>query len=140
MRDKNIVMLEGVVGNDLKRGTMSNGKSFITFSLCVNTYFKPLHDSTESEHPMAYIRVFIFDQRMITYLNKCKVRHGQRASVFGRLSSSSKEINGKKIVQVNVVVRDITVSKTKDDYEYTEEELRAMDDGDVPSIPENVEY
>lgn len=126
MKDKNFVILEGIVGNDVQKGTSVNGNNFITFSLCIDTYYKPLHDSTESDHRMVYIRVFFFDQRLITYLNKCKVRKGLRVSVFGRLNSTATDIKGKQIVQVNVVARDVSVFKTKDDYEYTAEEIESM--------------
>ena len=115
MKDKNIVLLEGVVGNDLKRGQAANGKKYITFSLCVNTYFKPLHDSTESEHSMIYIRVFVYDQKQLSYLNKVEVRQGNRVSIFGRLNSKLCEIKGQRIIQINVIVRDITVTKTTAD-------------------------
>lgn len=115
MKDKNIVLLEGVVGNDVKRGTAQNGKKYITFSLCINTYFKPLHDSTESEHTMTYIRVFVYDQKQVEYLNRVDIRHGNRASIFGRLNSVKTDIKGKEIIQINVVVRDISISKIKAD-------------------------
>lgn len=115
MKDKNIVLLEGVVGNDVKRGVASNGKKYITFSLCINTYFKPLHDSTESEHPISYIRVFIYDQKQVEYLNRVKIKQGNRASIFGRLNSTRNEIKGKEIIQINVIVRDISITKVKAD-------------------------
>ncbi len=115
MKDKNIVLLEGVVGNDVKRGVAANGKNYITFSVCINTYFQPLHDSTESEHPMSYIRVFVYDQKQVEYLNRVNVRCGNRANIFGRLNSTKTEIKGKEIIQINVVVRDISITKVNDD-------------------------
>lgn len=123
-----MVFLEGVVGNNVKRGCARNGQNYITFSLCVNTYFKELHDTTEAEHGgMTYIRVFVYDQGQINYLNRVKVRHGQRASIFGRLNSAKVAIKGAEIIQLNVIVRDITITKTVDDYVYTDDEVHSMD-------------
>ena len=119
MRDKNIVILEGVVGRDLKHGTASNGKKYVTFSLCVNTFLRELHDDTESEHPMAYIRVFVYNQRQLAYLDKVDLKCGNRVSIFGRLNSKVNEIKNKRIIQLNVVVRDITVSKRSADDDAT---------------------
>lgn len=125
MKDKNIVMLEGLVGNDLKRGTASNGKKFITFSLCINSYMREIHDSTESEHPMAYLRVFIYDQRMLRYLNDTNIKHNDRVSIFGRLHSKLREVGKERIVQMNIVVRDISLIKKN-----------ANDDGINTEVPD----
>lgn len=127
MRDKNFVILEGVVGEGVKKGKTVEGRKYITFVLCIDTYFKPLHDSTESEHHMTYIRLFCFDKNQVQYLERCKIRRGQRVSVFGRLQSSAHDIKGQHVIDVSVVVRDISVFKNSDDYVYTDEEVAAMD-------------
>ena len=126
MRDKNIVMLEGVVGYDVKKGKTSDGKRYITFTLCIDAFFRPLHDNTESDHRIVYVRIFCFDKVHVDYLERCRIRRGQRVSVFGRLQSSSHEVKGQKVVDVSVVVRDISIFKSSDDYEYTETELAEM--------------
>lgn len=113
--DKNFVMLEGVVGNDLKYGVAINGQNYATFTICINPYFKDLHDSTESTKPMTYIRLFVYDQRKVAYMRKVGTRQGNRVTVFGRLNSTRSEINGKEIIQNNVIVRDISVLKTKEE-------------------------
>ena len=113
--DKNFVILEGQVGNDLKYGVASNGMNYATFTLCVNPYFKDIHDSTESNQPMTYIRLFVYDQKKVNYMKRLKIGRGSRVSVFARLNSARTEINGKDIIQNNVVVRDICLIKTKED-------------------------
>lgn len=113
--DKNFVILEGQVGNDLKYGVASNGMNYATFTLCVNPYFKDIHDSTESNQPMTYIRLFVYDQKKVNYMKRLKIGRGNRVSVFARLNSARTEINGKDIIQNNVVVRDICLIKTKED-------------------------
>lgn len=133
MKDKNIVLLEGVVGNDVKRGVANNGRNYITFTLCINTYMKELHDSTEGAKPFAYIRVFVFDEKQVKYLNRVKVHHGSRVSIFGRLNSTRSTIGSKDVIQINVVVRDINVTKTseKDEEKDIEMARKAQEDQDT---------
>lgn len=126
MKDKNFVFLEGIVGNYVKHGKAVNGKNFITFNVCINTYDSQFHDQSEIEHPTALIRVFVYDAKQVEYLNKVKIRRGHRVSIAGRLASSSREFGGTKIVVLVVVVRDITVAKTSDDYKYTNEEIKEI--------------
>lgn len=111
--DKNIVMLEGIIGDDFKYGRTQEGRDFATFSLCVNAYIKEMADSTERTHSQTYVRIFIYDKRQIEYLQNVKAHRGQRASVFGRLSSCKCEYKGITYISNNVIARDITIIKTK---------------------------
>ena len=115
MKDKNIVLLEGRIGEDYKYGKTQDGKEFATFSLVIAATNPPLpQDQDELNRPTTYVRVFAFDKRQIEYLRKVKARSGYRASVFGRLNSSHTEHKGISIMSNNVVVRDIHIIKTQE--------------------------
>lgn len=111
--DKNIVLLEGVISDDYKMGKTSEGKQFVTFSLVLNSFSKEYADSTESTHSKNYIRLFIYDKKLIDYLTRIEAHQGQRASVFGRLSSTKTEYRGKNFMSNSVICRDIKIVKTK---------------------------
>lgn len=110
--DKNIVILEGVIGDDFKYGKTQEAKEYATFSLCINSFIKELADSTERSHSQTYIRIFCFDKRIVAYLKKIGAHRGQRASVFGRLSSVKNEYRGNTFMTNNVTCRDIVVIQT----------------------------
>ena len=113
MLDKNIVLLEGLIGDDAKFGRTQDGKEYFTFSLCINSFLKDMADSTERTHSQAFIRIFCYDKRQLEYLRKVNVHRGQRASVFGRLSSFKNEYKGNTFMTLNVICRDITIIQTK---------------------------
>lgn len=113
MQDKNIVLLEGIVGDDFKYGRTKEGKDFATFSLCINAYTKEFSDATERTHSQTYIRIFCYDKKQLEYLQRVNACRGNRASVFGRLSSFKNEYKGNTFMTNNVVCRDITIIKTK---------------------------
>lgn len=129
--DKNIVMLEGVIGDDYKYGKTQDGKEYATFSLCINSYMKDFADSTERTHSQTYIRIFVFDKKQVAYLQKVKARRGQRASVFGRLTSVKNEYKGNTFITNNVTCRDVTIiknKKEKDDKNEQKESLHKSSD------------
>lgn len=113
MLDKNIVILEGIIGDDSKFGKTNEGREYFTFSLCINNFAKEMADSTERTHSQAFIRVFCYDKKQLEYLRKVDVKRGQRASVFGRLSSFKNEYKGIEYITQSVVCRDIEIIKTK---------------------------
>ena len=113
MLDKNIVWLEGLIGDDFKFGRTEEGKEYATFSLCVNSFIKEISDKTERSHSQNYIRTTVFDKKQIEYLRRVNAHRGQRASVFGRISSFKTEYKGIEFVQLSVVVRDIGVIQSK---------------------------
>lgn len=112
-KDKNIVVLEGIIGDDFKYGKTQEGKEFATFSLCVNSFNKEMADSTERTHSQAFIRIFVYDKVQLEYLHKVDTHRGQRVSVFGRLISFKNEYKGNTFITNNVVCRDISIIKTK---------------------------
>lgn len=112
MLDKNIVLLEGLIGDDARFGRTQEGKDFFTFSLCINSFMKEIADSTERTHSQTYVRIFVYDKRQLEYLHKVDVHRGQRVSILGRLSSYKAEYKGNAYITCNVVCRDITVIKT----------------------------
>ena len=114
MKDNNIVLLEGRIGEDYKYGKTQDGKEFATFSLVIAATNHEYKDQDELNRPTTYVRVFAFDKRQIEYLRKVKARSGYRASVFGRLNSSHTEHKGISIMSNNVVVRDIHIIKTQE--------------------------
>jgi single-stranded DNA-binding protein len=83
--DKNIVFLEGVLGDDFKYGRTEDGKEYATFSLCVNSFIKEISDQTERTHSQNYIRTTVFDKKQVEYLRKVNAHRGQRATIFGRI-------------------------------------------------------
>lgn len=113
MLDKNIVLLEGLIGDDAKFGRTQDGKDYYTFSLCVNSFIKEMADDTERTHSQAFVRIFVYDKKQLEYLHRINVHRGQRASVFGRLSSFKTEYKGHSFITLNVICRDIDVVQTK---------------------------
>jgi len=112
--DKNIVLIEGIIGDDFKYGKTQDGKEFATFSLCVNTYTKDMSDATERTHSQTYIRIFVYDKKKVAYLHKVNAHRGQRASIFGRISSFKTEYKGNYYMTNNVVCRDIGIIKNSE--------------------------
>ena len=111
--DKNIVFLEGVIGDDFKYGKSENGNDFATFSLSVNSFVKEISDQTERTHSQNYIRTTVFDKKQLEYLRKVNAHRGQRASIFGRISSFKTEYKGIEFIQLSIIVRDIGIIQTK---------------------------
>lgn len=111
--DKNIVHLEGVIGDDFKFGKTEDAKDFCTFSLCISSYSKQYADESERNHQTTYIRIMVFDKKRVEYLKNVEAKRGQRATIFGRISSHKSEYKGIEFIQNNVVVRDISIIKTK---------------------------
>lgn len=122
MMDKNIVLLEGLIGDDFKFGKTTDCKEYATFSLCVNSFIKDMADKTERTHSQVYIRIFVYDKKKVEYLHKVKAHRGQRASVFGRLVSFKNEYKGNTFMTNNVVCRDIEIIKTLPEKKAKEEE------------------
>lgn len=111
--DKNFVHLEGSIGDDIKFGNADNGNPYCTFTLIVDSYFKETRDTTERDYSRTFIRVFVYGKSQLEYLKRVGVKQGNRASIFARLSSHRTEFGSKSIIQLNVVVRDITIIKTQ---------------------------
>lgn len=111
--DKNIVFLEGVLGDDFKYGRTDDGKEYATFSLCVNSFIKEISDQTERTHSQNYIRTTVFDKKQVEYLRKVNAHRGQRATIFGRISSFKTEYKGIEYIQLSIIVRDIGIIQTK---------------------------
>ena len=115
MRDKNRVALEGLIGDDFRLAKTQEGKEYITFSLCINSYDKEYADSTERTHSQTYVRCNVFDKKQIEYLKKVNAHRGQRACVDGRISSYKSEIKGIEFFTNTVTIRDVSIIKTKSD-------------------------
>lgn len=111
--DKNVVFLEGSVGEDLNYGKTQDGKEFGTFSLLVNGYSREYHDSSERNHSFVMIRVMVFERSLVERMRELKVRSGTRVSIFARLNSHRSEYRGVSYIQNDVVVRDLAVIKSK---------------------------
>jgi len=113
MLDKNIVWLEGLIGDDYKYGRTEDGKGYATFSLCVNSFIKEISDKTERSHSQNFIRTTVFDKKQVEYLQRVGAHRGQRVSIFGRISSFKTEYKGIEFIQLSIVVRDISIIQTK---------------------------
>ena len=124
MLDKNIVFLEGILGDDFKFGRSQEGKEYATFSLCVNSFIKDISDQTERTHSQNYIRTSVFDKKQLAYLHKVDAHRGQRVSVFGRISSFKTEYKGIEFIQLSIVVRDIAIIQTKSFKKKTKDDIK----------------
>lgn len=113
--DKNIVQLEGIIGDDFRYGKTQNGKEYATFSLCINSFFKEMADATERTHSQTYVRIFLYDRKQVEYLKRVNAHRGQRASIFGRLSSFKNEYKGITFMTNNVICRDVAIINTKNE-------------------------
>lgn len=113
-KDKNIVILNGIIGDDYKYGKTQECKEYATFSLCINSFYKEMADSTERTHSQTFIRIFVYDKQMVEYLHKVNAKRGNRCSVFGRLVSFKNEYKGNTFMTNSVVCRDIEIIKTKE--------------------------
>ena len=124
MLDKNIVFLEGLIGDDFKYGRTSDGKEYAAFSLAWNSFIKDISDNTERTHSQNYIRTTVFDKKQISYLRKVDAHRGQRVSVFGRISSFKTEYKGIDFIQLSIVVRDIAIIQTKSFKKKTKDDIK----------------
>lgn len=132
--DKNIVMLEGTIGEDFKYAKTRDKRDFATFTVGMNTGNYEERDDTEKRIPI-FIRVMVFDEKCIQYLKKIGARSGSRCSIFGRLNSHRMMNNkGFSIVVNDVVVRDIHIVKTKSDEDVSVNE--AVMQTDIKDIEE----
>lgn len=113
MIDKNIVLLDGIIGDGYGYGKTQEGKEFATFCLILNNNLKEYTDSTSKRHYETYIRIFVYEKRLVEYLKDVGAHRGNRVSVFGRLSSCKNERKGITFMTLNVVCRDIEIIKTK---------------------------
>ena len=113
MLDKNIVWLEGLIGDDAKFGRTEDGKEYFTFSLCVNSFIKEISDKTERTHSQNFIRTTVFDKKQIAYLRRVDAHRGMRVTILGRLSSYKTEYKGIDFIQLSIIVRDIGVIQPK---------------------------
>ena len=104
--DKNIVLLEGLIGDDFKFGRTSDAKEMATFSLAINSYLKELADDTERTRAQTYVRIFVYDKKLLDYLRRIDVHRGMRASILGRLSSHKSEYKGIEYIQLTVIVHE----------------------------------
>jgi len=129
MYDKNIVLLEGILGDDYKYGRTTDGKEFATFSLHLNAFRRDMSDNTERTHGQTFIRVFVYDKGQVEYLHRVNAHRGQRASLYGRISSHMNEYKGHSYLVNAVVCRDISIIKTRTERRnVTAEELEDVDD------------
>lgn len=117
MKDKNLVILEGLVGEDLKRKKSTEGAGeYYTFTLCVNGGIgtdKWMSETTDREWYQTYVRCFIYDKHAIEYCDGVGMKKGQRVNVLGKLTSFRSEVKGKVLISLVVTIRDISVVKTK---------------------------
>ena len=115
MKDTNIVILAGRVGENVKFGTATNGNKYCTFILEIDAYSRDMHDSTERDYSRTLVRMFVYDKPMLAYLERVGLKQGNFVQVLARLNSHKTEVGNKNIIQNSVIVRDISVIKTKND-------------------------
>lgn len=111
-RDKNIVILSGVSGDDVKFGRAQNGKEYVTFTLLCTQFDRKLGDDDEHVRCTDFLRIMVFNnprKRLVDYLKTAGFRRGMRVMIFGRLQAHKTEFKGNPIIQINVNVRNIHV-------------------------------
>lgn len=112
MMDKNISVLDGVIGNDYKEAKTRDNRDFVTFSLVLGAYMKEWADKTERSYRYQYIRVFVYDKKQVEYLRDVRAKKGNRVFVFGRLTSCLSEYRGNRTITQQVISRDVAIIKT----------------------------
>lgn len=113
MKDTNIVILAGRIGENVKTGTAANGNRYCTFILEVDAYSRDMHDNTERDYSKTLIRIFVYDKSLLNYLERVGIKQGNFAQVLARLNSHKTEVGGKNIIQNSVIARDISIIKTQ---------------------------
>lgn len=113
MKDTNIVILAGRVGENVKFGTAQNGNKYCTFILEIDAYSRDLHDSTERDYSKTLVRIFVYDKVQLAYLERVGIKQGNFVQLIARLNSHKTEVGNKNIIQNSVIVRDISVIKTQ---------------------------
>lgn len=114
MKFKNVVFLEGRIADDYKYMRTKEGRTFATFTLVVRSFDKDFSDNTERKVDI-FIRIMVFDNKLVEYLKKVGAHNGNIVNIMGRLNTYQKEIEDKIYMTLNVVVRDIHVVKTKNE-------------------------
>ena len=104
MVDKNDMLIEGVIADDVTYKTAETGSKYCTFSIHTET-------REGSKIVPANTRVFVFDQRCIDYLKRMNAHEGQRVSVSAYARTGKQDIHGKAIITTMVTVKDIHLIK-----------------------------
>lgn len=112
MKDTNIVILAGRVGENVKFGTATNGNKYCTFILEIDAYSRDMHDSTERDYSKTLVRIFVYDKVQLNYLERVGIKQGNFVQILARLNSHKTEVGSKNIIQNSVIVRDISIIKT----------------------------
>lgn len=113
MKDTNIVILSGRVGEKVKFGTAENGNRYCTFIIEIDAYNRDFHDTQDRTYSKTLIRVFVYDKYQLDYIERVGLKQGNKVYVQARLTSHKTEVGGKSIIQNNVVSRDISIIKTQ---------------------------
>lgn len=112
MLDKNLVFLEGII-EGFKYDKAEGGREYATFSLSINAVFREMADDFERTKSQQWIRIFCYNKKIIEHLKRINAHNGQRASVFGRLSSFKNEYKGITFMTNCVMCRDIDIITTR---------------------------
>lgn len=109
---KNFVFAEGRIA-ELKIGKGSNGLKYCTFLLDIEHNAKEDVLPEDARTGIIRARVFVFNAKLIEYLQRVKAKNNAFASVYGRIGSSRLEsTEGKVYYTNNVVAKDIHLIKT----------------------------
>lgn len=125
--DRNVVLLQGKIGNDYKYLKTKRGSEFATFTLCLEAFDKEERDKTENRNTV-YIRIMVFDDLLVQYLHKVGARSGNKASIYGRVNSHRVTSKNVTFVQNDIIVRDIHIVKTQSDKDIIENGEAYIDD------------
>lgn len=126
MLDKNMVFIEGIIGEAFKYERAQSGREYATFSLNVQPMSTEMADDIEQMNGQVYIRVFVFDKRVLENLKRVGAKSGQRADIFGRLTSFKNTYKNVSYVTNCLVARDMNIIQTKPQFVREQEETEII--------------
>lgn len=102
MRFINDVYLLGTIGRTLAYKRASTGNEFATFSLLIEP-------STRNGGKIQYIRVMVFEKKLVEKMKRLGVKPNMKAFVTAYLNSHKTETRGIEYITNDVIARSIDV-------------------------------
>lgn len=109
---RNDVYLTGIIGQGFEYKKTQEGAEFATFLLEMNNGYMRKEDSTVHDKLM-YLRVMVFDSRLVEYLKNNGAKNNDAVSIFARLNSKKYEKKGIVLYQINIIANDIILIRNR---------------------------
>lgn len=110
--DINECFLRGRIGQDFKFAKTKDAREFATFSIAINNIASRKWDKTAHDN-IVYLRIMVFDTRLVQYLHKVNAKANDMVNVFARLNSHKVNQKGVEYSQIDIVANDISIIKIK---------------------------